>query len=559
MKDITYYLTLGRRYLLISILCWIMAAYIGLNIKIYNLSESIGRIMIYSAFFIAGCLILVCVFSFILRKNRRAARLLVYGILIVCVAVFGFVSTLYRRASYDSVQKLLEKQKVLYCRVISQPESSSTEKSVSFIADVYKAAVDEKITDFSEPCRIIIYSNNSNGAYIPNEGDFIIVTRPSSMSKNSRATTKGGFDYNRYLRQSDIVYTCYSRTTKQSTAAEVKDDGFSFLYKAGSEVRRRIMESADAYLYGQDEKGLLIGILTGDRSEISNEGYARLSKSGFMHIAAVSGMHISYLLLFITAILSMFHLPKRLAAIITIPCLVIFAAAAQFTPSVCRAVFMMSVFLLSGILRRSSDSLTAIGMAALTLIISNPYYLDNASFLLSFGATVGILVFYGPLRKVIPMLGKNREEENENPPEVRSGLAKRLFYKAVNFLSGSVCLSISASLGTIYFMAKIFGSFQWGSIIGNIAVVPLTGVIFIFGAANALISAVCAPLAYFVGGAVLNPALRIMIMLIKFFSASIFNIWLPSPQPSFFAVYLIICIGIYAMLIQPRRSRRTFE
>lgn len=121
MKDITYYLTLGRRYLLISILCWIMAAYIGLNIKIYNLSESIGRIMIYSAFFIAGCLILVCVFSFILRKNRRAARLLVYGILIVCVAVFGFVSTLYRRASYDSVQKLLEKQKVLYCRVIANP------------------------------------------------------------------------------------------------------------------------------------------------------------------------------------------------------------------------------------------------------------------------------------------------------------------------------------------------------------------------------------------------------------------------------------------------------
>lgn len=115
MKDITYYLTLGRRYLLISILCWIMAAYIGLNIKIYNLSESIGRIMIYSAFFIAGCLIPVCVFSFILRKNRRAARLLVYGILIVCVAVFGFVSTLYRRASYDSVQKLLERQKVLYC------------------------------------------------------------------------------------------------------------------------------------------------------------------------------------------------------------------------------------------------------------------------------------------------------------------------------------------------------------------------------------------------------------------------------------------------------------
>ena len=168
------------------------------------------------------------------------------------------------------------------------------------------------------------------------------------------------------------------------------------------------MESADAYLYGQDEKGLLIGILTGDRSEISKEGYARLSKSGFMHIAAVSGMHISYLLLFITAILSMFHLPKRLAAIITIPCLVIFAAAAQFTPSVCRAVFMMSVFLLSGILRRSSDSLTAIGMAALTLIISNPYYLDNASFLLSFGATVGILVFYGPLRKVIPIVERKK-------------------------------------------------------------------------------------------------------------------------------------------------------
>lgn len=557
MKDLTYHLTLGRRYLLISILCWIAAAYTALNIKMYNLGESIGKIILYSSFFITGCLIFACAFAFIMRKRRQASRLVLYGFLIISVIILGFVSSLYRRAAFDSVQELLENQKVLYCRVIDEPFESERQISVGFIADVYKAAVDEKVTSFSEPCRILVYTDAQNGAYIPNTDDFIIVTRPLSMGENSRATTKDGFDYNRYLRQSDIVYACYSKAIKQSVASEVKDGGFSTLEKSGTAVRNQIFKSLDSYSYKNDERALLRGILTGDRSEFSDESYARLSRSGFMHIAAVSGMHISYLLLFITAILSFFRLPRRLAAIITIPCLIVFAAAAQFTPSVCRAVFMMSVFLLSGILRRSSDSLTAIGLAALSLIISNPYYLENASFLLSFGATIGILVYYDPLRRIIPTDDKNHNEDNENPPRYSSGFAKRILYRIVNFLSDSVCLSISASLGTIYFMAKIYGDFQWGSIIGNIAVVPLTGIIFIFGTANALISAILPPLAYLVGAVILNPTLCLMNKIIKFFSASVFSIWLPSPPSSFFIIYLIICIGIYALLIPFQQPRRT--
>lgn len=555
MNDIAYYLTFGRRYLLMTVLCWIAAAYAALNMRLYNLSESIGKIIIYSAFFVTACLISACAAAFAVRKNKRASRLAIYGFLIVCVITFSYTATLYRRASFDAAQELLEKQKVLYCRAVSEPEPSSSGKSEGFVADVYKAAVDEKVTSFSEPCRIYVYTKSRDGAYIPNEGDFIIITRPSPMNENG-ATTNGDFDYSRYLRQSDIVYSCYSKATKQSTATEVKDSGFSALDKSGTAVRDLIIQSLDSYPYGNDERALLRGILSGDKSEFSDEGYTRLSKSGFMHIAAVSGMHVSYLLLFITVILALFRIPKRLAAIVTIPCLIVFAAAAQFTPSVCRAVFMMSVFLFSGILRRSSDSLTAIGLAALTLVISNPYYLENASFLLSFGATAGIMVYYNPLRRIVPALGAADNSENENPSEIRNGLLRRIFYKAVNFVSGSVCLSLSASLGTVYFMAKIFGGFQWGSIIGNIAVVPLTGAVFICGIANAFISAVCTPLAHFIGGVILNPTLKLMNMCINFFSSDAFNIWLPSPPPSFFIIYLIICIGIYAMAVQPRQTHR---
>ncbi|MGN0178524.1 MAG: ComEC/Rec2 family competence protein [Monoglobaceae bacterium] len=537
MKDIMYYLTFGRRYLAVGAVAFIGGTYTALNQNIT--AENAAGIYVFAAAF-AFAIIFALVGAAIILRRRREIRSRVFCVLMIAaVFICGHVLAVWRMARFDFDSTDLARQQVLYCGVLSEPELSSSGKSYGFQCEVLKSEWDGEEKTYERCPKILVYIGTDN--LIPKVGDVISVNHILSFDGR-----RSGFDYTGYLRQKDVSFSCYGGEVNvcDSSGLEYKPPR---LMSAGRIIRREILNSAGAYPYKAEELSLLQGILIGSTESFSEEHYDRLADSGFMHIAAVSGLHISYLVMFLSIILGVLKFPKRLSALLITACLLLFAAAAGFTPSVCRAVIMMAVFLAASGIMRPYDGITALAAAAVCLVICNPYNLNSVGFILSFGATLGILMFYKPMYNaafsIMPRTGRKIYISRTR------NMASKAMHGLIKFVLSSVCVSLSASIGLLYPMMRIFGSIQWGSIIGNMAAIPLTAVAFIGGMAAAALYHVLPAAAYFTAAYFVNPSLWLINRLAEVFSKPIFRITTAAPPRSFFIIYLIVCIGLYLLLI----------
>ncbi|MDO5311583.1 MAG: ComEC/Rec2 family competence protein [Clostridia bacterium] len=537
MKDIMYYLTFGRRYLAVGAVAFISGTYTALNQNIT--AKNAAGIYIFAAFF-AFAIIFAFVGAAIILRRRREIRSRIFCVLLIsAVFICGHVLAAWRIARFDSDAADLAEQQVLYCGVLSEPKISSSGKSYGFQCEVLKAERDGEEKTYERRPKILVYIRADEP--LPKIGDVISVGHILTFDGR-----RSGFDYTSYMRQKDVCFSCFSGEIGISdySGSEYKQP---WLMRAGQSFRREILNSDRAYPYKAEELSLLQGILIGSTESFSEEHYDRLADSGFMHIAAVSGLHISYLVMFLSVILGTLRFPKQLSALLIAACLVLFAAAAGFTPSVCRAVIMMSIFLAASGIMRPYDGITALAAAALSLVVCNPYNLNSAGFILSFGATLGILVFYKPMyNAAFSVISKTGGKIYLS--QMRN-MASKALHGLIKFGLSSICVSLSASIGLLYPMMKIFGTIQWGSIIGNMAAIPLTAVVFIGGMATAALYPVIPAAAYFTAAYFVNPSLWLINRLSEVFSKPIYRITTAAPPKSFFIIYIVVCIGLYLLLI----------
>ena len=206
----------------------------------------------------------------------------------------------------------------------------------------------------------------------------------------------------------------------------------------------------------------------------------------------------------------------------------------------------------SAVMRRS-DSITSLAVAALILVVKNPYYLESASFLMSFGATLSILVFYAPLKARLSFMIASKPDSALEYKKLKYA-ALCIPHKLTEYIVLSITLSLCGTLGLSYFTVKMFGSIQWGSIIGSIVVLPIVALIFIAGYANCIVALVSKPISDLIIKFLLNPSLIVVNNCAKFFSNRVFRINTYTPPKSFFIIFLVICTGIYIMLLPSKES-----
>ncbi len=153
-----------------------------------------------------------------------------------------------------------------------------------------------------------------------------------------------------------------------------------------------------------NNSGFVKAVLFGDRSEL-NEVRDTFKDAGVMHLLAISGLHIGIIYLFVFTSLR-FFLSKR--ASIAIACIILlgYLAVCNNSPSVSRAVIMITIISLAKILERDISIIQLLSLSALLILFLNPHELFNVGFQLSFTAVYTILV-------ITPKLGFiNHHKEN---------------------------------------------------------------------------------------------------------------------------------------------------
>lgn len=187
---------------------------------------------------------------------------------------------------------------------------------------------------------------------------------------------------------------------------------------------------------------LAAAMLLGDKSAIPSHIYRDFSRSGLSHYLAVSGLHVSI----ITGVVSFILLNLRIKRSYRNLLLALFALGylclLGFPISAVRSVAMLLTVFIAYSLGDSSDALNSFGLAATMLTVINPCVVFDKSFILSFCATLGIVVFMPLFRSLISKLFENK---NEDKSVENKHFGKLILQKSVSFVFGTL-LSITAAL-----------------------------------------------------------------------------------------------------------------
>lgn len=165
------------------------------------------------------------------------------------------------------------------------------------------------------------------------------------------------------------------------------------LTNIASNVKAEIYQSLEQFPTNQ--QALIKGIAFGDKTMLTGSSTNILSQTGLMHIFAVSGLHIGYVVLFAAFLVSMINTAIRLNPYVKVALtsgfVIFFAAMVGFSPSVTRAV-IMSIAAYIGVTFGENTSIRgSIIVAAFACLIYEPVWIYNLGFQLSFLATFGIV------------------------------------------------------------------------------------------------------------------------------------------------------------------------
>lgn len=212
------------------------------------------------------------------------------------------------------------------------------------------------------------------------------------------------------------------------------------------------------------ESGVLSALCLGRGDAAPDTVTDAFRRSGLSHLLVVSGLHLSLVALAVWGLLRRAGLGLRLSAALTIPVILLFAVLMGATPSVCRAAVMCLVWLAGFLLRRRSDGLNSLGLAAILILLYNPYTLLSAGAQLSFLATAGVLILTPRLCRPLHRL-----------PEV-NGLWQTAWRKVWTYAYTAVAACVAALLFTLPIACYYFGGFGLLSVLSNLLAVGPAGV-----------------------------------------------------------------------------------
>ena len=215
-------------------------------------------------------------------------------------------------------------------------------------------------------------------------GDILKVT-----GKLETPSSSSDFDYKNYLAKQSIYTVVYY------PEIEIIDRKQGLRPLQWIFSLREHLSASLAQALPEPQASLAQGILLGIRGNIPQSLYQQFSRTGISHLLAISGLHISIVIIMILSLsILLFGRQHSLyfwIAILTTWCYVLLTG---MRPPVIRAAIMASLFLTAHLLGRQRSTITALAFAAAVMVAIQPQLLWTTSFQLSFLAMCGLIFLY---------------------------------------------------------------------------------------------------------------------------------------------------------------------
>lgn len=202
----------------------------------------------------------------------------------------------------------------------------------------------------------------------------------------SPATNPGGYDEEKILAQRGIA-TLFEAEAPGTLSAD-PPHWAQWL----NSVKDRCSAILSRYL-DPGQQALIAATLFGDVSTLNEDFYNVSQQFGIIHIFSVSGLHVSFILAFVLLLARLLRRQHSWGLfLLMVPLLTLYTLFSDASAPAVRASIMGLATLLAMRLLRYRDPLTIIALAALALLLANPYNLWQIGFQLSFLAMLGLIL-----------------------------------------------------------------------------------------------------------------------------------------------------------------------
>lgn len=246
---------------------------------------------------------------------------------------------------------------------------------------------------------ILFYCDEPTAEY----GDRVQVLSEISIYENAR--NEGGFNAkNYYLARETAGYGYPERIDVIETDGKKLSVG-KLLYW----LKQKLISGIES-VFSEKEAGVVTAMLSGDRTKLDEDLKEAYSETGFAHILAISGLHISIIGMGFFRLMRKAGRGYVFSSLWALLLLCLYDSFSGGQVSCKRAVIMLCFSLTARCLGQKYDRLTALAVAAVVILVRQPLYLYDSSFLLSFSAGFGTAVFGEAVRKCRLYMEEHRKK-----------------------------------------------------------------------------------------------------------------------------------------------------
>ncbi len=299
---------------------------------------------------------------------------------------------------------------------------------------------------------IIVYFDKENIAANLDYGSQILFTKPIQDIKNTG--NPGSFDYRRFLLFQGITGQANLKKNEYTILPHTETSNLQLFLNGG---RHYVLQTIQTYIPGKNEQSVAEALLIGYRNDLDKQLVQSYSKTGVVHIIAISGLHLGMIYGFILLLFSRFKNKKWYRFVVPIVALAVlwlFTLLAGAVPSILRSAVTFSFIAAGMFIGRKTNIYNTLAASAFCLLVYHPYYLWDVGFQLSYTAVLGIVLFSKPIANCLYL--QNR---------------------IANAVWQMMCITLSAQILTLPVILYNFHQFPVLFLFTNLLIVPLSELI----------------------------------------------------------------------------------
>ena len=263
----------------------------------------------------------------------------------------------------------------------------------------------------------------------------------------------------------------YARGTKwyqNGDSIKVLERNFNPFLKWQDKIKK-MWKTGISKVVSEDKIGFFESVLLGEKGNLDSSQKILFQIMGCSHVLAISGLHLSIMGGGFLKILQRFSIPFRVAGSISMIAMLLYGSLTGSGAAVMRAAIMFSVWIGALMWKRTYDFLSSAALACILLLMKSPLYLYDSSFLLSFGAILGLGI-------VQPVFFPRKREKGK----------KTRREKLRKLLSDGIKGGIAVWIVLLPLMMYFFYEISVLGILVNLLVLPTAGILLIFGCVGSL-------------------------------------------------------------------------